>query len=130
VSDPAGTIAFSQPLNHSTVGNGWATWSNGYTGDVYWNADGSAITITLPAGTNAFYLYAEPNQFAMFNVQATAQDGTTSGPVQVNGLGGAQYFGFYGTGGAKIATITITTNDTTGLAVGEFGINPSAAVIG
>lgn len=122
VPDPAGTITFSQPLTHSTVGNGWATWSHGYTGDVYHNSDGSAITITLPSDTKAFYLYAEPNTFDIFDVQATAQDGTTSGPVEVQGDSGAKYFGFYGTGDATIATITVTTTDTTGLGVGEFGI--------
>jgi hypothetical protein len=129
VSDPAGTITFSQPLTHSTVGNGWATWSHGYTGDVYHNGDGSAITITMPAGTKAFYLYAEPNTFNVFDVQATAQDGTTSGPVQVQGNSGAKYFGFYGTGDAEIATITVTTTDTTGLGIGEFGIFPAGPVI-
>jgi hypothetical protein len=122
VTDPAGTITFSQPLTHSTVGNGWATWSHGYTGDVYHNADGSPITVTLPAGTKAFYLYAEPNTFDVFDVEATAQDGTSSGPVQVQGNSGAKYFGFYGTGNAEIATVTVTTTDATGLGIGEFGI--------
>lgn len=122
VSDPAGTITFSQPLTHSTVGFGWATWSHGYAGDVYHNSDGSAITITMPAGTKAFYLYAEPNAFDVFDVQATAQDGTTSGPVPVQGNSGARYFGFYGTGDSEIATITVTTTDTSGLGIGEFGI--------
>jgi hypothetical protein len=129
VPDPAGTITFSQPLTHSEVGNGWATWSHGYTGDVYHNSNGSAITITMPAGTKAFYLYAEPNTFDVFDVQATAQDGTTSGPVPVQGNSGARYFGFYGTGDAEIATITVTTTDTTGLGVGEFGIFPAGPVI-
>jgi hypothetical protein len=126
VTDPAGTLTFSQPLIHSTVGNGWATWSHGYTGDVYSNVNGSPITITLPGGTRAFYLYAEPNAFALFNVTATAQDGTTSGPVSVQGEGGAAYFGFYATGTPNIATITVTTTDTTGLGVGEFGISPTS----
>ena len=123
VTGPTGTVGFSPPLTHSTVGNGWATWSNGYTGDVYWTNTGSTITITLPAGTGAFYLYAEPNALSPFDVQATAQDGTTSGAILVDGNGGAQYFGFYGTGGATIATVTVTTADTTGLGVGEFGIS-------
>jgi hypothetical protein len=127
VNDPAGTIGFSPALNHSRVGNGWATWSHGYTGDVYWTGAGSTITITLPSGTAAFYLYAEPNTRSPFNVTATAQDGTTSGPVVVDGNGGARYFGFYGIGGANLASITITTDDTAGLGVGEFGISPSAA---
>jgi hypothetical protein len=127
VDDPAGTIGFSPALNHSRVGNGWATWSHGYTGDVYWTGTSSTITITLPSGTTAFYLYAEPNTRSPFNVTATAQDGTTSNPILVDGNGGARYFGFYGTGGATLASITITTDDTTGLGVGEFGISPSAA---
>jgi hypothetical protein len=125
VSAPAGTIAFTPSLNHVLVGQGWATWSNGYTGDVYdtlASPPGTPLTITLPAGTKAFYLYAEPNVFASFSIDATAQDGTTSGPIAVQGNSGAQYFGFYGTGGATLASITVTSTDTSGFAVGEFGI--------
>jgi hypothetical protein len=128
VNDPAGTVSFSPALNHSTVGNGWDTWSHGYTGDVYWTT-GSTITMTLPAGTRAFYFYAEPNTFAIFDVTATAQDGTTSGPIQVQGNSGATYFGFYATGTPNIESITVTTNDTTGFGVGEFGIAPAAPPI-
>jgi hypothetical protein len=122
VNDPAGNITFSPSLTHTLVGSLWLTWSHGYTGDVYFVIPTQPITITLPAGTKAFYLYAEPNTFDVFDVQATAQDGTTSGPVQVNGNSGAKYFGFYGTGDAEIVTVTVTTTDTSGLAVGEFGI--------
>jgi hypothetical protein len=128
VSDPAGTIGFTPSLTHARVTQGWATWSHGYTGDVY-STGGTTITITLPAGTKAFYFYAEPQQFAVFSVEATAQDGTTSGPIPVQGNSGAQYFGFYGNGSATLSSITVTTADPTGFAVGEFGINPAAAVI-
>jgi len=134
VSGPNGTVGFTPSLSHDLVGGCWATWSNGYTGDVYdtanAGADPSQIVITLPAGTNAFYFYAEPNQFADFTITATAQDSTTSGPVTVNGDHGAKYFGFYGTGGATLATITVTNTDTTGFAVGEFGVSPAPQVIG
>ena len=122
VPDPAGAIAFAPALNHLRVGQGWATWSNGYTGDVYSNP-GTQTTITLPPGTKAFYFYAEPNQFQLLSVEAVAQDGTTSGPINVQGDSGAQYFGFYGTGDATLASITVTTADPTGFAVGEFGID-------
>ena len=47
----------------------------------------------------------------------------------MDGSGGAKYFGFYGTGGATIDSITVTTSDTLGFAVGEFGIYPAAAPI-
>jgi hypothetical protein len=128
VSDPAGTIGFTPSLTHARVNQGWATWSHGYTGDVYYTG-GTQITITLPAGTKAFYFYAEPNNFALFSVEATAQDGTTSGPISVDGNAGAKYFGFYATGETTLESITVTTSDTTGFAVGEFGINPAAPVI-
>ena len=128
VTDPAGTIGFSQALRHDHAGTVgcWATWSHQYTGDVYDTiaaTDRTQVTIRLPSGTNAFYFYAEPNQFQVLTITATAQDGTTSGPVAVQGNSGAQYFGFYGTGGETLSSITVTTSDTTGFAVGEFGIN-------
>lgn len=139
VSDPAGTIGFTPTLRHDKVGatcdeiSCWATWSNGYTGDVYDTTvvpgDKTQITITLPAGTKAFYFYAEPNQFAVLSVEATAQDGTTSGPISVDGTSGAKYFGFYATGTTTLESITVTTSDTSGFAIGEFGINPAAPVI-
>jgi hypothetical protein len=129
VNDPAGTVTFSPPLNHSRVANGWDTWSHGYMGDVYWTG-GSTITMTLPAGTRAFYFYAEPNTFDVFEVTATAQDGTTSGPIQVHGNSGAKYFGFYATGTPNIESITVTTTtDANGFAVGEFGIATAAPPI-
>jgi hypothetical protein len=87
---------------------------------------GSSVTITLPSGTGAFYFYAEPQQFATLAFTATAQDGTSSGPILVNGNAGARYFGFYVSGLSAtpefVASVTITTTDPTGLAVGEFGV--------
>ena len=132
VVDPAGTITFNTPLRHDTIGNGWATWSHGYTGDVYdtFNVGQlTTVTISLPPGTKAFYLYAEPQAFAQFTVEATAQDGTTSGPINVQGEAGAQYFGFYGTGDATLSSITVTTADPSGFAVGEFGINNGIIIL-
>jgi hypothetical protein len=135
VSDPAGTIGFSTGLSHDTIGDCWATWSNDYTGDVYdtYNVDpdspATQVTLTLPSGTNAFYLYAEPQSFSPdFEITATAQDGTTSGPISVNGDSGAQYYGFYGLGGATLSSITVTDGDPTGFAIGEFGISPAAVI--
>jgi hypothetical protein len=128
VSDPAGTIGFDEVLSHGIVSACWATWSNGYTGDVYETASATnpnQVTITLPSGTQAFYLYAEPDDFADFTITATAQDGTTSGPVTVNGDAGASYFGFYGIGGATVASITVTAAGDD-FAIGEFGIAPAA----
>ncbi|HEY6788066.1 MAG TPA: M23 family metallopeptidase, partial [Trebonia sp.] len=95
---------------------------NGYKGDVYVSGSPS-VTITLPAGANAFYFYAEPNRFENFTMTASTSDGTTSGPISVAGSAGAKYFGFYTTGTAPLASITVTGGDPTGFAIGEFGIS-------
>src|SRR5262245_52986426 len=65
VSDVAsplgGEVGFSADLFHlETPAGGWTSWSNGYAGDVYF-AGGTTLTLTLPAGTGAFYFFAEPN---------------------------------------------------------------------
>lgn len=121
VTVPSGkaTVGFTPALEHVQVGNGWNTWSNGYTGDVYW-AQSDAMTFTLPAGTDAFYFYAEPDPYSTFTMSATTQDGTTSGPIDVNGFAGAQYFGFYTDGSVALKTISVSSG--IDFAVGEFGI--------
>lgn len=128
VAGPTGMITFDPALEHDVVGDGWATWSNGYTGDVYATGEAETATVALPAGTGAFYLYAEPDQFMPFSVTATSQDGTSSGPVTVNGQSGAAYFGFYGTSGTTISTITVTTAGDD-FAIGEFGIAKSSTSV-
>jgi hypothetical protein len=121
-----GNITFSAPLSHRRIGSGWFSWSHGYAGDVYYNADPTAtITINLPSGTRAFYLYAEPDQFANFTIEAVANDGTTSGPVTVSGVSGATYFGFYiNQPGSRVLTSVSISADpaANGFAIGEFGI--------
>ena len=70
-----GVVGFSASMGHLTIGGGWATWSHGYTGDVYRDprrAIPHAVTLTMPPGTGAFYLYAEPNVWALHTITATA----------------------------------------------------------
>ncbi|GLR17321.1 IPTL-CTERM sorting domain-containing protein [Portibacter lacus] len=126
VPGSADFITFSQNVSKRTINDGWnSLWSHGYTGDVYFNTT-SSLTLTFPAGTSAFYFYAETNQFGSFTMEAIGSDGTSSGPIDVftsPSVGGSQYFGFYTDSEAcEIMTITITTDDTSGFAVGEFGI--------
>lgn len=122
-----GLVSFSTALNHVRIGSGWATWSHGYTGDVYWTG-GTTLTLTLPALTSAFYFYAEPDLFSVFNITATS--GTTILAEDVDGSAGAKFFGFFTDGSTSLNTISITTTDQTGFAVGEFGIasGPGQAV--
>lgn len=117
---PTGSVGFSAALTHCKVGGCWATWSNGYSGDVY-TTGARSVTMTLPT-TNAFYFYAEPQQFANMTFTATTANGSTSGPITVNGNSGARYFGFYTTGTSPLTSIHVTTSDPTGFAIGEFGI--------
>ena len=121
-------INFSRQMNHTKINVGWNNWSHGYTGDVYYSLIGGNMTITLPANTRGFYFYMEKNLFGTANLTATANDGTTSGPIPVTTPNGAQYYGFYTTSASCLLT-TITVNipaGNVGFAVGEFGINIDA----
>lgn len=119
VRGPTGDVTFTTPMYHGTVGYDWQTWSHGYRGDVY-ESSGNNETIVLPAGTRAFYFYAEPNPFQTIDVVAQTADGTTSGDVYVDGYAGARYYGFYATGSEPLSLITISSS--TEFAIGEFGI--------
>jgi hypothetical protein len=116
-----GAVSFSSPLEHYRIDNGWGSWSNGYTGDVYFTGCHTSLTMTLPAQTAAFYFYAEPNPWGLYTIVATAQDGTQVSQT-VNGYAGAAYYGFYGTGGSYVTSIAVTTPQHIDFAVGEFGI--------
>ena len=114
-----GAIEFDRPMTHRRIGEGWATWSHDYQGDVY-DTLFFAAAMTMPVDAGAFYLYVEPRPFSLQTITATADDGTSSGPVEVDGFHGATYFGFYGVGGSSIASITVS--GTSDFAWGEFGI--------
>jgi hypothetical protein len=128
VAAPEGTLGFSPSLEHDLVGGGWGTWSNGYTGDVYVTGS-DTLTLTLPQSTNAFYFYAEPSEYQVLAITATNSDGTTSGAVPVEGQGAAEYFGFYSTDSTPLTSITVTTADPDGFAVGEFGVSQGAFTV-
>jgi hypothetical protein len=113
-----GDLAFSIPMSHRRIGSGWASWSHGYTGDVYYSNGATSITMTLPANTGAFQFYVEPNPFSEQTFEAVASDGTSSGTYMAHGQSGATYAGFYGD--APIASIALTGS--TDFSVGEFAI--------
>jgi hypothetical protein len=121
VSGPTGRLEFSRELDHELVGIGWNTWSHGYEGDVYTTGESTDVTLNLPSNTQAFYFYAEPEPYEVFEVTATAQDGTTSGPIQIDGYAGASYLGFYSEYSAPLESITVSSSEE--FAVGEFGIH-------
>lgn len=122
-----GSLTVSPGLYPNFIGCGWATWSHGYTGDVYTDYAATTVTLTLPPGTTAFYLYAEPDPFAIWSITVTTNSGATSGAIPVDGSGGAAGFGFYTNAADTIATITISSG--VDFAIGEFGIS-NAVVAG
>jgi len=137
-SPGGGSLTFSQALTHDLAGSlstGWATWSHGYTGDVYdtiGSSDPLSVTLGLPAATRAFYFYAEPAPYSAFTISATAQDGTLISQAVLGG-GGAWGFGFY-TSGADVLTSIKIEGLNTDFAIGEFGISavpePSTVIAG
>lgn len=138
VTSPFGeNVAFSIPLEHFEISSGWATWSHGYKGDVYWTGeDEHVLFLTLPSGASAFYFYAQPENTAVHTITASAFDGVNDIAEvshDVNGNAGACYFGFYGTSGSAVKTIRIYC-ETSDFAVGEFGISmipaPGAIFLG
>lgn len=114
----AGLVSFSVPLGHYLTPGQWGTWSHGYVGDVYYAAQG-AVDLTMPAGTNAFYLYAEPNT-GVYNITATALGGAVLTQT-VSSSSGASYYGLWCTAGDTISSIAMTS--AADFAIGEFGIN-------
>src|SRR4029453_12487589 len=115
-----GVVGFSPDVEHrETPAGGWATWSHGYTGDVYMTGiEVTDLTLTLPAGTAAFYFYAEPDPFAIFEITATS--GGVSQSWLVDGSAGASIFGVYTDDGSAISSIDVSSR--VDFAVGEFGI--------
>lgn len=121
-----GQITTSSSVNHREIGNGWASWSHGYTGDVYYSNGLQSVTLSLPASTGAFYFYVEPQPFSFHDITATTDSGAMV-TQNVTGSSGAAYYGFYTDASDTIASITISS-PTTDFAFGEFGIAQTAAV--
>jgi len=118
-----GELGFSIPISHRRIGEGWATWSHGYTGDVYYTYSQSEVTIELPGGTRAFYFYVEPT-VSIATFSATADDGTS---VEQTAMGsyGAVYFGFFADDpdDPPIESITVVIITSYDFVIGEFGVS-------
>lgn len=121
----ASAVAVSPSAQKRTVPGTWSTWSHGYTGAVYYVTSTTA-TLTLPANTTAFYLYAEPN-LGNLTVSATANGGVTGGPFTVNSVSGAHGFAFSTTTSGEAITSITVTQGATDFAIGEFGMATAAA---
>ena len=131
-----------------TIPTSWcnSNWAGGtYAGPVYYTQGANTVTITLPSPSSAIYFYAAPNeQFVPLNMQATAtaDNGTTVSSGEVSSetwscgasTPAGQFFGFYGTNGDKIASVTVTLDDPSAMlpadfAFGDFALAGSQVVV-
>jgi len=126
VPEFGGTIDFPA---HSVrqIGSGWATWSHGYTGQVFYNNGLFDCTYELNmSGAYAFDAYLEPNPFSLQTFTATAH-GSAGGSVSVefsaNGSAGANHFGFYASGET---IVSIDISGTSDWAIGEWRVGTPA----
>jgi hypothetical protein len=120
---PVGALQISPSLRKATVPGTWGSWSHGYGGPVFTTDGADSVTFFLPANALGFYFYAQPAALGSYGLTATSDNGTSSGPIMVSGNHGARGFGFYGTEGTRISSITVEADAASGgLAVGEFGV--------
>ncbi|MCC6677276.1 MAG: hypothetical protein IT436_09030 [Phycisphaerales bacterium] len=127
-----GVIVFSIPVSVRAIGQGWATWSHGYTGNVFYTNGASSLTIGL-SDIHAFQFYAEPNPFGIFQMTAAGSDGATTIAAQQHpdGDSGATGWGFC-SWDAHVVSITVESD--VDFAVGEFRVGfltpPAPATLG
>ncbi|UYV12975.1 MAG: hypothetical protein NCW75_01510 [Phycisphaera sp.] len=120
------TVDFSIDMSLRRIGDGWATWSHGYTGPVYSTSGEDAVTMSFdPGEVGAFILYVEPNQFADFSFEITGRDAAGSSVAfntNIVGDSGAKGFGFSAPAGGHITSVRVVNTDGNagGFAVGEF----------
>lgn len=127
-----GDLVVEPLVQKLTVPDTWPYWSHGYEGPIFFNAglkpvQGSGqsrglfqtVTLSLPPGATAVYLYVQPWDGTL--VYVTTDDGTSIN-TSVSSTA-AEGFGFYtDTAGETIATLLVEVGDTE-FFIGEFGIS-------
>ncbi len=116
-----GDLLFDASHSLRWIGSGWATWSHGYTGEVFYNNGLYDTGYSMPGGVGAFDAYIEPNPFSeqYFTITGYGSDGSsTTIDVVAHGSAGASHFGFYTTGGEELDYIMISGS--ADWAIGEF----------
>jgi hypothetical protein len=128
VTGPTGAVGVS-PSMYDASG---AYPKNGTSNYLVANGLVQSVTLTMPPGTGAFYVYAgwECNcgggsPPTSESITATAQDGTSGGPVSV-ALGAPSYFGMYAACGSSLQTVKLSfTGQQWTMILGAFGIAPA-----
>lgn len=98
----------------TTIGDAWATWCCGYTGQVVYDLSTQSVDYGLGKPVHAFGLFLEPEAFDFFDMTLMTNTGASL-TQNVNGQGGAQFFGWVGDG---VTGFTVSSTDA--FAAGDF----------
>ncbi len=120
--DPGPGAITGTGVYEAFIGAGWATWGQGYTGRVYVSPNGNAALTLSLSGAKAVYFYMEPNTFADFTMTAIESSGAFVSTT-INGYYGSAGVGFYSTAGEFLSQIVVTATDSSGFAIGNFGVD-------
>jgi len=115
---------FNTTMSYRQIGFGWATWSGGYNGGVYYSNGATSVTMTFSVPTKGFYFFFEPNPFQLvdFQVEAFDADGSSGVLTQAaDGASGATWAGAFSNHGGGITSIRISSSFD--FALGRFGYN-------
>ena len=107
-----GSLAFGAPVNIRTLGDGWATWSGGYTGQVLFTQGALSLNVDM-LGLTALGFEAQPNPFSVHQIIMTLSSGEVLFQ-DVDGNGGAKFFGYVG------AVSSLVISSTADFAIGNF----------
>ena len=121
----SGTIHFP-PHSLRHIGSGWAHWSHGYEGEVFYSNGAVAVTYTFEGdAVGAFDAYLSPNWEP--NGYVVTAHGSEGGEATVEfemlGIQEATHFGFFATGEAIVAVKVMGSKD---YAIGEWRVGVPA----
>jgi len=113
------TAATTQTV--TSIGDGWATWSGGYIGQVVINGAATPVSASITPTVGGLGMFIEPQQFAVFDVTLLLSTGASITQA-VQGDSGAAFFGYTG---SDVTSVTISSTDPTGFAYGDFFTTPA-----
>jgi len=123
VPEFGGSLELDSPHSLRHIGQGWATWSHGYTGEVFYNNGKMFVGFDLDmSSVGAFDAYLEPNCFSIHGYAVTAYGSMGSEVTvefQAHGSYGANHFGFYA---VDETLVRIEIHGTCDWAIGEWRV--------
>jgi len=130
VPEFSGSLDFDTPHSLRIIGQGWATWSHGYAGEVFYSNGYTLLNYSLNmSGAYAFDAYVEPNSSLQpFYITAYgSKGGEAFVETWAHWSAGATHFGFYAT---NEHIIRIEIDAGVDYAIGEWrvGVPAPAAV--